>query len=80
MKNLKLTSFLLILLAFASCKKDKVEDNPSKAIVGKWYLKKVIETAYTGDVKKEETPSTDFGPKDYLEFKADGSGNISEDG
>jgi len=80
MKNLKLTSFLLILLAFSSCKKDKVEENPSRTIVGKWYLKKVIETTYMDGVKKEEAPSTNFGSEDYLEFKADGSGNISEDG
>jgi hypothetical protein len=80
MKNLKLISFLLIVLVISSCKKDEDKDDAPNAIVGKWFLKKMVEINYTGDEKTEEAPVTNFGTEDYLQFNTDGTGKISEEG
>ena len=70
--------FIAVTVAFSSCKKDDDENNNAK-IVGKWNLKKEVETAYiNGQLRYTEEWPYEAGA--YVEFKSDGTLLWNEDG
>ncbi len=58
----------------SACKKNSNDVIDDKAtIVGKWYQKKSVASAYENGVKKgADDVDSDFTVKDYIEFKSNG--------
>lgn len=71
MKNATLLILLLAAVTFTGCKKDE-EDQQKKNIVGKWFVKQIIEKEIVNGVTVDEDTDTDFGADYYFEFTTDG--------
>lgn len=80
----KLFPYLLLMLIMpamlSSCKKDKIDDEPS-TVSEKWFFEKVVEEEYNsaGVVVNTET-DTEWTVNDYLLLHTDGKFEFVQDG
>lgn len=72
MRNFTLLLLLMAAVTFTGCKKDDKEDQ-RKEIVGKWFLKQLVEKEIRSGQTIYDDTETDFGTDDYIDVKSDGS-------
>ena len=80
MKKILLFGLLLAVVLMGGCQKDDNSDNAPADIVGKWYIKKMVDVEYENGVKVDESTETTFTTKDFMEFKSNGTAVFSSDG
>jgi hypothetical protein len=75
MKKNQIFTLLLFLLyvGLTSCSKDADDIPDTKSmVVGKWFIKKAVVTAYTGNNSTIINSSENYTNDDYFELKGDG--------
>ena len=72
MQKFTIVSFLIIIVVFNACRKEKITA-PKSSITGKWYWVEQTYNSYTNNqLTNHEDYTTILDPQSYFEFDSDG--------